>query len=496
MNPAGFLKLLIPDPIWKWDHFTNKYDNYPLGDGQWHMIMEKLILTAQEFVKQVFSYKKIIISPPTKRKLKKNEKTERTGQLNKDGIYCTYTFNVGFGNFVYTFVVKNIPVSSDAQIIEIFFNAVLNYLSSAYISLESNLSKHQSGHLLASHDLMRIADSFIMSFSKTVMLEYLYYILNFEKVQISERVHTYQNHNRYNLQLLEMAYEFAVELSSRKIENKEIYTGFIFHNSEEELHFNSVERIKLIEPIKFGSFSQLKSIIPSTNGKNIFFNVINNIITHIFITRENVPEIAMEPFEGGKTFAGKPLILSIQGHSKVIFLQGDIDRNRTFFQIINSKPIIKDYSFIENYLDNLLDKELTSNKSPRQFIKWLLKVPVEKKGTTVIIGNFKKNDIKRELVSYANVSINSSMLFQNEKHLRELLDYITKPDGALIFNTKGKLLFMSSILPFAQGKKVVGGGARHQSTINFTKMFKCIGITISEDGSISVFKKGKLEIKF
>ena len=58
INVEKFMKLLIPEPIWRWDNFTNNYDNYLAGDGQWHMIKDKLILKAQDFVKEVFSYEK------------------------------------------------------------------------------------------------------------------------------------------------------------------------------------------------------------------------------------------------------------------------------------------------------------------------------------------------------------------------------------------------------------------------------------------------------
>lgn len=490
-NVEGFLALIMPDSIWRWDHFTDKYDHYVLGDGQWRMIKDKLILSSQEFIKGVFSYDKIKVTSPHKIKIKANEQKQVLGKLEKEGLHCKYVFEIPFGCYKYTFQVRNIPASSNTKQVDIFFNAVLNYLSYAYLSLESNLSPNQEGgYLYASDKLMHIADSFILGLQKVVLLEYLYYILNFEKVWISQNAWTYKDRYRYNLRLLSDIYEFVLELSSRKIENQEIYTGFIFHNLEDNLNSNSMKRIELLEPIQFGQFNKIKSLIPATNGRNIFFNVTNNMITHFFLTRENVAEITMENLDDGKTFVETPLIVSVQGNGKIIYLQGNTDRNMLLFEMIHNKPIIKDYYFIEKYLDQFLENEISKEINFNNFIKWLLKLPIEKRGTTIIIGDFQQKFLREKLVQYSEVSINES-LFDSGSYQRILLDHITKPDGALIFDKDCKLLFMSAILPFSSGKKVTGGGARHQSTINFTKTYKCIGITVSEDGGISLFTKAE-----
>ncbi|NCB26105.1 MAG: hypothetical protein EOM62_11635 [Bacteroidia bacterium] len=495
INVEKFMKLLIPEPIWRWDNFTNNYDNYLAGDGQWHMIKDKLILKAQDFVKEVFSYEKIEITHPTRIKINRDEGSKPIGKLESENGYCKYTFNVAFGESLYSFKVSNIPVSSDTEQIDAFFSTVLTYLSSAYFSLESNLSHHEQGHLLASHDLMRIADSFVLNFSKTVIIEYLYYVLNIEKNMLEENAWNDHDTNRYNLELLENTFIFANELSSRKIENKEIYTGFVFHNSEHALIDNSTKRIKLETPIEFGRFSQIKNLIFSTNGRDIFFNVTKNKITHIFMTRREVLEISRDPIANGKNFVSRPLILSIQGSGNIFYLQGDIDRNRPLFQIVNSKPIIKDYKFIEKYLFDFLSTKVNGNFDSHFFIKWLFSVPVKKKGTTVVIGNFDRKKLRDKLVHCVEVST-GKIVNHNEESNRALLDHITNPDGAIVFDKTGNILFMSAILPFSQGKKVIGGGARHQSAVNFTKEFQCVAITVSEDGNISVFNNGLLEIKF
>lgn len=494
-NIDRFMKMLFPGPVWRWDHFTNDSDDYPVGEGQWQMIKDKLILTAQNFVKEVFSYEKVKLTPPQV-SINENDQISRpAGKLESDNGNCKYTFEVAFGESIYSFQVINIPVSSDTHKIEAFFAVLFNYLSAAYFSLESNLSHHIQGHLLASHDLMRIADSFVLNFQKTVMIEYLYYVLNIEKNMLGENVWKDYDTNRYNLELLEKTYTFAKELSSKNIENKEIYTGFVFHDSENELMNNSIKRIKLEPAINFGDSSQIKNLIPSTNGKNIFFNVTNNKITHIFMTGTEVLEISMEPVANGKNFTSRPLIVSIQGPGKIFFIQGDIERNRPLFQMVNNKPIIKDYNFIKDYLTEFLSNNINDNLDFHFFINWLLSVPVKKKGTTVLLGDFKKQNLRCKLVHYIEVSVDS-LIINNSESNRIFLDSITNPDGALIFSKNGELLFMGSILPFSQGKKAIGGGSRHQSALNFTNKFGCIAITVSEDGGISVFSNGKLEIKF
>lgn len=495
MNSERFMKFLFPGPSWRWDHFTDKYDNCSVGEGQWHMIKDKLILTAQDFIKNVFSYENIELTLPQKTKIKKDEFKSPYGHLESENGYCSYTFKVGFGESLYSFQVNNIPVSSDTEKIDAFFATVLKYLSIAYFSLESNLSYHKEGHLLASNDLMRLADSFVLNFTKTIMIEFLYTVLNVEKNMLGENAWNDYDTSRYNLELIEKAYVFACELSTRKIENKEIYTGFIFHNSPEELDSNCITSIKLDIPIEFGEFNKLKRLIPSTNGRNIFFNVTNCKVTHIFITRNEVLEISMEPIGNGKNFISRPLILSIQGAGKIFFIQGDINRNKHLFQIINSNPIIKDYSFIKKYILTFLSTNCNSNFDYTFFVQWILSIPVKKKGTTIIIGEFDKEELGNKLVSCVDVST-SQVIINDERSNKELLDHVINPDGALIFNKSGQLLFMSSILPFAHGKHVVGGGARHQSAINFTSKYHCVAITLSEDGNISIFNNGNVEIKF
>jgi DNA integrity scanning protein DisA with diadenylate cyclase activity len=122
---------------------------------------------------------------------------------------------------------------------------------------------------------------------------------------------------------------------------------------------------------------------------------------------------------------------------------------------------------------------------------------MQKRGASIIIGDFNRDSLRKQLVSFTDVSIDQSLIFGTDDHyVREMLDHVSRPDGALIFDRQGHLLFIASILPFSQGNKVIGGGARHQSTANFTRENKCIGITISEDGGITVFREGNAEIKF
>ncbi len=101
---------------------------------------------------------------------------------------------------MHTFTVKKIPVSCDTEKIVVFFDCLLNYFSSAYVSLASILARDPNGHLLASQRLMRTADSFFLNFSRTVMLEYLYSVLNLERRELSPGVYRYSNINRYNMQ--------------------------------------------------------------------------------------------------------------------------------------------------------------------------------------------------------------------------------------------------------------------------------------------------------
>ncbi len=287
-------------------------------------------------------------------------------------------------------------------------------------------------------------------------------------------------------------------MSTKKVENKEIYCGFIFHDAMNDVSPNSVRSIKFKKQFDFGDFGQLKNYLEISNGQNIFFNVTKDKITHLFITREKVNEIFLNPMSSGKQFQNRPLILSIQGNGKIHFLEGRSDQNKMILQIINSKPVIRDNNFIQKFIFESLKSYATVNDEQVEiFSKWVMGLSQKKHGTSlifkVITESIEKKLVKTIAVNFEN---NNFLNHNNLRHDLSLLDSIVNPDGAVVF---GKNLIpsnISTILPIGKSSLGTSGGARHNSVSNFTKEFSCLGIVISEDGPITIFENGIKKIKF
>lgn len=487
-NFDGIMHFLMPEPTWRWDHFTNDYDELTVGDGQWALIKEKLVIAARDLIKEIYCDHEIEISAPEKGNFPDSNDNNFNGALEKIVDHYRYTFNFSFDDSFYTIKIDNIPDYIDPYYSETFFNAIVQYLSNAYCSLEKNIELHKSGYRLGSWKLMKLADAFLLNFSRTVMFEYLYDSLNKFRVKLSENAYTYRNSNRFNMELIRNAIDFAIELSTRKIENKEIQTGFVFHKSENDLIQNSIVRIKFENPIEFGEFKKIKSLIPSTNGTEIFFNVTNKKITHIFQTKKRVSEISMDMFDDGKKFEAAPFIISIQGAGKIVLLHGNPEKNITLLHINHGKPMLRDLLSIMCRIKNYLNEEFEDDALSETFAKWILGIPEKKKGTTIVIGDFDRKLLKNILVKANMIKLSGRSPFKSSNF--NLLDKLACPDGAIIFNKSSELLFTGAILPFQHRQSIDGGGSRHQSAINFTEEFKCLAVAISEDGNISVIKNG------
>jgi DNA integrity scanning protein DisA with diadenylate cyclase activity len=382
----------------------------------------------------------------------------------------------------------------DSFQIEAVLNSCLDYLSTALHAMNPNLLQGDQGELKGSYSLMRIADAFLIGLKATVTLEYLYRMLNFQEIQWGNGVSSQQNENKYNLTLLQEAYNFALELAYRKIENSHIETGFIFHQSLDQINCNSIESIELIPPIPFGDFRKIKKVLPVTNGRDIFLNVTDSKVTHLLLTKRPVAEISLDNISDGKTFQMAPLILSIQSSGRIVFLIGDTKKNRTILQVINGKPQFFDYHSVKTRISQLLLSVLNDNSQCSFLSGWLVSRISRRKGTTIVIGNFSIEKLKDELVSFGEVKGSKSLLKDSDPN-RKLLNAFTRPDGALIFNLAGELLFFGAILPFRKGtKEHLGGGARHHSALIFTETHKCTAIAISEDGAITIFQNGQIAL--
>ena len=363
--------------------------------------------------------------------------------------------------------------------------------------IQSNLL-YENGKLKASENFVTKSDIWSYNTEKIVIVEYLYHLFNTFDDNYENQFSLASNPLRYDIDLINTIYDFSNELSTKKIENKEIYCGFIFHDEISQIRNNSIKSIELIEPFDFGVFNKIKNSIEVSNGYNIFFNVTKGKVTHIFLTNININEILLNPLSEDETFASRPLIVLIQGHGKVHFLEGRPDSNKIILQIFNSKPLIQDNNFIKQFIEDIISEiSSVANDKKELFTKWIMSLSQKKHGTSILFKVITP-EISAKLAKTIGVHINSS-LFENKETYRHdisLLNSIVNPDGAVIFNNDLNPTNISTILPISQDSKETFGGARHNSVANFTKKFNCIGIVTSEDGAISIFKCGKRLIKF
>ncbi|MFN8416987.1 MAG: DNA integrity scanning protein DisA nucleotide-binding domain protein [Cytophagaceae bacterium] len=121
----------------------------------------------------------------------------------------------------------------------------------------------------------------------------------------------------------------------------------------------------------------------------------------------------------------------------------------------------------------------------------------KKHGTSLIFYDINKRNEKK-LVKAVKITLEEDVFLDKNNLSNDipLLDSLVSPDGAVFFNQQLMPTHISSILPIGQTAIGISGGARHNSIANFTKEFKCLGIVVSEDGPISIFKNGEKLIKF
>ncbi len=472
--------------------------NLPLGKAQLILINKLLISSIIKFIEDSFGDSQIKVSHKIKQDEDENV-VSYSSQFKNDNIFTEYHFGVKIFDEIHEYYIENIPASKDAKHIKIFLDVIKEYVQMFGKVISSNLEYTSTNNIAVSQNLLLISDALINNLKDTIVIEYIYSLFNYYNEEYEKKFSLVPKRIRYNMDIINKIYEFSKELATRKIENKEIYTGFIFHDSVEQIQMNSKKVIEIETEFEFANFNKLKQFLEITNGQNIFFNVTNNIVTHIFITKEKIQEVALEPLSKGKTFSKRPLIVSIQGTGKIVFLEGRNDKNKILLQIIDNKPILKDDKFIKNYISDFLKNECADikEKSLSVFVDWILSLALKKHGTSIVVGDF---DIKIEEQLVKSVKIKyPDDIFQDDNLIPydiELLNNLIKPDGAIIFNNLLHPFLISTILPFTKSENSSVGGARHNSMKNFTEKQKCVGIVISEDGPISIFKNGQRIMKF
>ncbi len=75
-------------------------------------------------------------------------------------------------------------------------------------------------------------------------------------------------------------------------------------------------------------------------------------------------------------------------------------------------------------------------------------------------------------------------------NILEMLDRLSQTDGALFIDRNLVPKFAGVILPMTRNENPNDGGARHNSAKSFSKNHNCLGLVVSHDGPITVFKNG------
>jgi len=485
----GFFNMFFRGTFfWRWDHDTQEFDELTAGEGQYMLLQRKMLILTKEFIRDIFSYEQIDIIHKTKATTESDSKyIHSSSPLTQAGAHSEKTFTFRFFNAIHTVTIINLPISKENSDIEIFFYSVVDYLNSYYTAVESNKAVHELGHILASEKLILISDIFLYNLRKSIIIEYLHRMFNvsWEKDgNISYQI----KYNKKTLDLLCTIHDFAVELSTRQVENDPIYTGFIFTDDINRIYSSIKHVIDVQDDIPFGNFKAVKSFLKTTNGRDIFFIVSDRCIKHIV-------KLKTELVDNSISLSGDnlntPLIVSIQGLGKISYYKGNLVETKKILDIENSKYSIKDSVFGINRIINILhDLGIKTNSCSKSFTDWILNLSKSKHGTTILVGGFDKK-LTNMLVKTTPIAT-SKPFFKNKDN--SLLDHLTQPDGAIVFNEKLAPLFIASILPFSNCA-AVPGGARHNSALNFTKEHNCIGIVVSEDGPITIMNNGEVLLK-
>lgn len=341
------MKLVMPDRITRYlnddKYLTERERKMVTGNAQVLLIDRILVKSIENLIKNIFGYDGVKINPP---KIKQSPNYNEIIYEEKNEHSCCKFSVETFNKCYYDFEIDNIPSLPSSKHISVFFQVIVNLMNNFYQMME--LKKNEDvdiEYYYASPKNSFISENFIYNLDRTVILEYLFYVFN-------ETDYNYKQNNqviRYGLELINKIHDFCMELSTKKVENEDIYCGFVFHNDVNYVELNSIKNINLIEPIEFGDFVKLKKILQVTNGQNIFFNVTNNFITGFFITPKKVKEIFYELESGELSFKNRPLIVSIQGEGNIYYVEGKERNSSLLLQILNSSPKIKDKEFIKYY---------------------------------------------------------------------------------------------------------------------------------------------------
>ncbi len=202
----------------------------------------KSVEAVTNFIQGIFNYEKIKVSLTKKESKRKSVIGYSSGKLESEDGHTKFHFATKlFNEQFYEFSVSNIPATINSSHIQIFFKVLMQYLSNFYEIIQSDVTI-EGKKIKASPSFIVKSDIWLYNIERTIILEYIYNLFNTHDEDYSDSVKTERETPRYDHDLLNKILDFAYELSSKKVENKEIYCGFIFHDKISEVKPNSVNR--------------------------------------------------------------------------------------------------------------------------------------------------------------------------------------------------------------------------------------------------------------
>lgn len=486
---------------WEWRgreiHVSRAELEQSQGGIELARIEKKFVLTIQGFIREIFNYNNIEVIFTKENLAPGNIQDHTSGELESDGFHTRFFFAMKlFNNQLFKFEVINIPATPESRHIKVFFRVLMVYIRYFYDSVQ-HLIPVVDGRLKPSFSFITICDIWLYNIERTIIIEYLFCLFNAVDHNSIQQGTTPQNTIRYDIDLINKIYDFSLELNTKKIENKDVYCGFIFHTDLKLVEKNAIDCIKFVDPIRFGNFGRLKNYLQISNGLNSFFNVTNNKITHLIFMKQ-MHKFFFGNVEEGQKLENNPLVVSIQGNGKIFFVEGRSNQNKIILQIINSKHIIRDTEFIRKFLIQTLSDFSNATKTQIElFSKWIMSLSLKKHGSSLIFKDITP-EIEARFIKTIKISISSDLFSKLRRRRHDIIELnsIVNPDGAVIFNEGLRPTHISTLLPIENVSCDVVGGSRHNSVANFTKVIDCLGIVISEDGPITIYNKGEVLIRF
>jgi hypothetical protein len=486
MKILGIIQSLLPRPIYRWKQELEVHGKNPAGEGQFALYTEKLVLFASKYLKEIFFDHDLKIEVNTEKYSISDNYFNTVNLPNDNEHQFGLEINIPFNNKIYTFSINNIPKQGRIFRNDIFFETFANYVELSLNQIAKNSIINKDSSRAPSNELMYTSDYFLLNIRRTLVIEFLFSCLNTKRKFTGKNNWTLVDKLFIDLELLQIAFDFSLELSSHKIENKEIKSGFILIGKPFIKDY-SRNIIFFSLPIEFGEYSSIKNLIQAVDGETYAFVVHDYKILGIINLKKysyssSISDISIDDED-------TPLLISIQGKGKLNFYQFNSKGKAHLLEIQNTKTRFHDKLYSYSAIGKKIS-EFSNSSINAEVVNNLLEYAISsKKGMTIIIGNFSSENLRLNLVTYTSferVNLNniSETLLQNFINL----------DGAIILDSIGDILAIGAILIFKNAVKT-SGGARHISAINFTNDHQCLGLTVSEDGSITIFENGIVFLK-